>query len=203
MRNLDLDSGNCPWNWEGRAPGDLLGVFWSFLANGEGKWINAASLGIWAGLSRDLEKEMATHSSTLAWRTPWTGKSVGLLSIGLHRVEHNWSDLACMHSLEKEMATHSSILAWRIPGTEEPGGRPSTGSHRVGRDWSNSAASAAAPETSRSVRGGWEESRQGGGAENTELQVGTQDQLLLAASPLALLSFSQEGRSSQESWGSC
>ena len=58
----------------------------------------------------------------------------GLLSIGLHRVGHNLSDLACMHALEEEMATHSSVLAWKIPGTEEPGGLPSMGSHRVGHD---------------------------------------------------------------------
>ena len=66
----------------------------------------------------------------------------GLLSIGSHRVRHDWSDLACMHALEKGMATHSSILAWRIPGTEEPGGLPSVGSHRVGHDWSDLAAAA-------------------------------------------------------------
>ena len=36
-----------------------------------------------------LEKEMATHSSVLAWRIPG-----GLLSMGLHRVGHDWSDLA-------------------------------------------------------------------------------------------------------------
>ena len=47
---------------------------------------------------------------------------------GLHRVEHDWSDLACMPALEKEMATHSSILAWRILGMEEPGGLLSRGS---------------------------------------------------------------------------
>ena len=58
----------------------------------------------------------------------------GLLSIRLHRVGHDRSDLACMCALEKEMATHSSILAWRIPGTEEPGGVLSMGSHRVGHD---------------------------------------------------------------------
>ena len=46
----------------------------------------------------------------------------GLLSIGLRRVGHDCSDLACMHALEKEMATDSSILAWRIPGTGEAGG---------------------------------------------------------------------------------
>ena len=34
-----------------------------------------------------LEKEMATHSSVLAWRIPGTGESVGLLSLGLHRVD--------------------------------------------------------------------------------------------------------------------
>ena len=41
-----------------------------------------------------LEKEMATHSSVLAWRIPGTGKPGGLLSIGLHRVGHDCSDLA-------------------------------------------------------------------------------------------------------------
>ena len=65
--------------------------------------------------------------------------SGGLLSIGSHRVRHDWNDLACMHALEKEMATHSSVLAWRIPGSEEPGGLPSMGSHRVGHDWSDLA----------------------------------------------------------------
>ena len=41
-----------------------------------------------------LEKEMATHSSVLAWRIPGTGESGGLTSMGLHRVGHDWSDLA-------------------------------------------------------------------------------------------------------------
>ena len=41
-----------------------------------------------------LEKEMATHSSVLAWRIPGTGEPGGLLSMGSHRVGHNWSDLA-------------------------------------------------------------------------------------------------------------
>ena len=41
-----------------------------------------------------LEKEMATHSSVLAWRIPETGEPGGLLSMGLHRVGHNCSDLA-------------------------------------------------------------------------------------------------------------
>ena len=46
-----------------------------------------------------LEKEMATHSSVLAWRIPGMGEPGGLLSMGSHRVEHNWSDLAAALSL--------------------------------------------------------------------------------------------------------
>ena len=41
-----------------------------------------------------LEKEMATHSSVLAWRIPGTGEPGGLLSVGSHRVGHEWSTLA-------------------------------------------------------------------------------------------------------------
>ena len=36
-----------------------------------------------------LEKEMATHSSILAWRIPGTGEPGGLPSVGSHRVRHN------------------------------------------------------------------------------------------------------------------
>ena len=41
-----------------------------------------------------LEKEMASHSSVLAWRIPGTGEPGGLPSMGSHRVRHDWSDLA-------------------------------------------------------------------------------------------------------------
>ena len=44
---------------------------------------------------------MATHSSVLAWRIPGTGEHGGLPSMGLHRVGHDWSDLAAQS--EKEM----------------------------------------------------------------------------------------------------
>ena len=37
----------------------------------------------------ELEKEMATHSSVLAWRIPGTGKPGGLPSMGSHRVGHD------------------------------------------------------------------------------------------------------------------
>ena len=41
-----------------------------------------------------LEKEMATHSSVLAWRIPGTGEPNGPPSMGLHRIKHDWSELA-------------------------------------------------------------------------------------------------------------
>ena len=37
-----------------------------------------------------MEKEMATHSNILAWKSPWTEKSGGLQPMGLQRVGHNW-----------------------------------------------------------------------------------------------------------------
>ena len=48
-----------------------------------------------------LEKEMATHSSVLAWRIPGTGEPGGLPSMGLHRVGHDWSDLAAAVDIDQ------------------------------------------------------------------------------------------------------
>ena len=75
---------------------------------------------------------MAPHSSTLAWKIPWTEEPDGLRSMGSRLSDFTFT--FHFDALEKEMATHSSVLAWRIPGTGEPGGLPSTGSHRVGHD---------------------------------------------------------------------
>ena len=68
------------------------------------------------------EKAMAPHSSTLAWKIPWTEEPGGPQSMGSLRVGQDWATSLslftfCFHALEKEMATHSSVLAWRIPGT--------------------------------------------------------------------------------------
>ena len=45
-----------------------------------------------------LEVGLATHSSILAWKIPWTEESGGLRYIGSQRVRHNLSDLACVHA---------------------------------------------------------------------------------------------------------
>ena len=79
---------------------------------------------------------MAPHSSTLAWKIPWTKEPAGLQSYDREEL-NRLSDFTFtfpFHALEKETATHSSVLAWRIPGTGEPGGLPSMGSHRLGHD---------------------------------------------------------------------
>ena len=92
------------------------------------------------------EKAMVTHSSTLAWKIPWTEEPGRLQSMGsLSQTRlSNFTFTFHFHALEKEMATHSIVLAWRIPGMGKPDGLPSVGSRRVGHDWSDSAAAAAA-----------------------------------------------------------
>ena len=54
----------------------------------------ATSLSLFTFHFHALEKEMATHSSVLAWRIPGTGEPRGLPSMGSHRVGHDWNDLA-------------------------------------------------------------------------------------------------------------
>ena len=48
-----------------------------------------------------LEKEMASHSSVLAWRIPGTGEPGGLPSMGSHRVRHDWSDLEVVADVDQ------------------------------------------------------------------------------------------------------
>ena len=55
-----------------------------------------------------LEKEMATHSSVLAWRIPRTWDPGGLPSMGLHRVGHNCSDLAAADF--RNLTNHTLII---------------------------------------------------------------------------------------------
>ena len=84
---------------------------------------------------------MASHSSILAWRVPWTEEPHELQSMGSQIVRHDESNLARRSMMydkgdcpEKAMATHSSTFAWKIPWTEEPGGLQSMGLLRVGHD---------------------------------------------------------------------
>ena len=58
-----------------------------------------------------LEKEMATHSTILAWRIPGTAEPGGLLSMGSHRVGHAYSDLAVTERHGNTLC-YSPVLSW-------------------------------------------------------------------------------------------
>ena len=64
-----------------------------------------------------LQKEMVTHSSVLAWRIPGMGEPRGLPSMGLHRVRHDWSDLAAAAALLYGFPWHMgqcSVVTWGV-----------------------------------------------------------------------------------------
>jgi len=71
-----------------------------------------------------MEKVMASHSSTLAWKIPWMEEPA---VHGVAKSQTRLSDFTFtfhFHALEKEIAAHSSVLAWL----------PSMGSHKVRHD---------------------------------------------------------------------
>ena len=58
-------------------------------SDGKASAYNAGDLGLIPGSGRSLEKEMATHSSTLAWKIPWTEECGRLQFMGPQRVGHD------------------------------------------------------------------------------------------------------------------
>ena len=90
---------------------------------------------------------MAPHSSTLAWKIPWTVEPGGLQSMGSWRVGHDWATslslFTFMHWRRKWQPT-PVFLPGESQGLGSLVGLPSMGSHRVGHDWRDLAAAAAA-----------------------------------------------------------
>ena len=78
------------------------------------------------GQEDPLEKGMATHSSILAWRIPWTEKRDGLQSMGSPRVRYNWAEIITeaqrgkdrLHFLSAALlsASHCSPGEWLVRG---------------------------------------------------------------------------------------
>ena len=66
------------------------------------------------GWEDPLEEGMATHSSVLAWKVPWTEEPGRPESVGSRRVRHEWSDYARTHTHSKE--------SWNWPGSGMPTG---------------------------------------------------------------------------------
>ena len=92
-----------------------------------------------------LEKAMAPHSSTLAWKIPWMEEpgrlqSMGSLRVGMTERLHFHFSLSC---IAEGNGNPLQCLAWRIPRTTQSDGLPSLGSHKVRHDWSDLAAAAA------------------------------------------------------------
>ena len=83
-----------------------------------------------------LEKAMATHSSTLAWKIQWTEEPGRLQSVGSLRVEHDWATSLSLFIFMHWRRKWQPTLAWRIPRTGEPGELLSMGWHY----WSDLAA---------------------------------------------------------------
>ena len=60
---------------------------------------NAGDLGLIPGSGRSLVKGNGTHSSTCAWKIPWTEEPGKLQSMGLQRIRHNWAtSISLSHS---------------------------------------------------------------------------------------------------------
>ena len=74
-----------------------------------------------------LEKEMATHSSVLAWRIPGTVEPGGLSSLGSHRVGHDWSDLAAAGTPLKMGFSSGSVVKKLLANAGEAGLIPELG----------------------------------------------------------------------------
>ena len=73
------------WFWMGAHQASLVAQMVKKLT------ANAGDPGLILGSGRSLEKEMATHSSILAWRIPWTEEPGGLRSMVLQKVRHDWA----------------------------------------------------------------------------------------------------------------
>ena len=67
-----------------------------------------------------LEKEMAAHSSVLAWRIPGTGEPGGLPSMRSHRVRQDWSDLAAAAAAAALPHSDSSLWKKKIAIIDHP-----------------------------------------------------------------------------------
>ena len=79
---------------------------------------------------------MAPHSSTIAWKIPWTEKPGRLQSMGSLRVRHNRATSLSLFTFMHWRRTWQTTPVF-MPGESqgwEPGGLPSMGSHRVGHD---------------------------------------------------------------------
>ena len=104
-RKFKLTMSTCLKTWHIRM-GQCSGFFFSHLLE--------------VNYTLSLEKEMATHSSVLAWRIAGTGEPGGLPSVGLHRVRHDRSDSAAAAYLESQLDSWVGKIPWRKDSPPTP-----------------------------------------------------------------------------------
>ena len=75
--------------------------------------VNGFNIYILRGHTPVYNMAVAPHSSTLAWKTPWTEEPGGLLSMGLQRVRHDWATYTFFHlSIPAQQQPHCQFLPW-------------------------------------------------------------------------------------------
>ena len=90
-----------------------------------------------------MEKAMAAHSSTLAWKIPWMEEPDGLQSMGSLRIQHDWvTSLSLFPFMPWRRKWQPTPVS--LPGESQGRGSLVGCRHRVGHDWSNLAAAALA-----------------------------------------------------------
>jgi len=84
-----------------------------------------------------LEKEMATHSSALAWRSPWTEEPGRLQSMGSQRVRHDWATHTnnvfsslqiSLHTTSCRQSYNTALLPWLTSSLNPPHSQGKVGS---------------------------------------------------------------------------
>ena len=89
---------------------------WKLTLHGKESACNAETWVRSLGWEDPLEEEMATHSSILAWRIPWTEEPGGLQSMGSQRVRHDWANT---HSLTRDLGDNIKCTNIPIIGVAE------------------------------------------------------------------------------------
>ena len=113
-------------------------AFWNFKA--DSKWVCFE-----VDQRLTMEKAMATHSSTFAWKIPWTEKPGRLQSMRSLRAGHDWAtslSLSTFMHWRRKWQLTSLFLPGESQGQRSLSGLPFMGSRGVGHDWSDLAAAA-------------------------------------------------------------